>query len=582
MSINQIRIIVRWMSFVVIALLAVLTYEFSNLSNTSHELEKINQRQLQSWQLATELRQSSDDLTRLVRTYTLTGDTQYERQYQAVLDIRNGKIVRPENYHRVYWDFMLDGQNKPRPDSGQRIALQDLMKSAGFTEAEFAKLKESEAKSNGLVALEIRAMNAMKGKFADESGNYTRTADPDPNLARELVHSKAYHQFKAGIMKPFDEFFVLAEERTKTEALRTSQALARSHNLFIILMVATLISIALLIYFSQLLTKGVLGCRPRQLEHVLGEIAAGNLAIELPKADPTSAMGRLAVTTENLRKLVRQLHAAAQQVGQGISLLKNHTDLISENTGEMNSIIRANAVAVEELTVSIAQIADNTGTAQANIEKTSQISGNSVIAVEQAAAETGRVQGEMSGVGDTMSDMARRSDEISSIVGVIKEIADQTNLLALNAAIEAARAGEQGRGFAVVADEVRKLAERTGQATVQISGMITAVGEDTKKAHHHIEKTRSTVKNSVESTAHAVDQINVMRNNMDIAVTGMVKIADATREQSLAVSGIAESTEKISAKTQSTDAQVQKAVLALDELQKHANSLIEVASRFRI
>ena len=134
----------------------------------------------------------------------------------------------------------------------------------------------------------------------------------------------------------------------------------------------------------------------------------------------------------------------------------------------------------------------------------------------------------------------------------------------------------------MVADEVRKLAERTGQATVEISGMIAAVGEDTEKARLHIEKTRVTVQDSVESTARAVDQINAMRSNMDIAVSSMAQIAEATREQSAAVSGIAESAEKISIKTQSSDVQVQETVAALEQLQGRARDLLKGANRFSL
>ena len=582
MGINQIRLTVKILSVVVALLLAALTYEFSSLNAASQHMEAIHQRQVKSFQLASELRQSSDDLTRLVRTYVMTGDPEYERQYLAVLDIRNGKIARPESYHRIYWDFVTDSQSKPRPDSSQRVALNDLMKQAGFTDAEFGKLKEAEGKSNGLVNLEVRAMNAVKGRFDDGAGGYTKVGDPDQKLATSLVHGKDYHTYKAQIMKPIDEFFVLMEARTQAEVAVASKALTQAHHLFVGLMIAAAICVALLIWFAQRMTRVMLGCRPDKLEHALSELAAGNLAVALPQADPDSAVGRLAVAMENLRQLILQLRDEAQQVGDGVTRLKKNTDQISRDTHEMSEIIVGNVATIEELTISINHIANNSEGARETIEKTSQLSSESAAAVRRAAEETGRVQGAMSGVGDTMSDMARRSNEISSIVGVIKEIADQTNLLALNAAIEAARAGEQGRGFAVVADEVRKLAERTGQATVEISGMIAAVGEDTEKARLHIEKTRVTVQDSVESTARAVDQINAMRSNMDIAVSSMAQIAEATREQSAAVTGIAESAEKISIKTQSSDVQVQETVAALEQLQGRARDLLKGANRFSL
>ena len=582
MSIKQIRLTIKFLSVVLALLLAALTYEFNSLNSASHYMEAINQRRVSSYQLASELRQSSDDLTRLVRTYVMTGDPEYERQYMAVLDIRNGKIARPEGYHRIYWDFVTDSQSKPRPDSSQRISLNELMKQAGFTDAEFAKLKEAEGKSNGLVNLEVRAMNALKGKFDDGAGGYTKTGDPDPALASQLVHGKDYHAYKAQIMKPIDDFFTLMETRTQSEVAIASKALTQAHHLFVGLMVAAAICVALLIWFGQQMTKAMLGCRPEKLEKALSELAAGNLAVDLPQADPASAMGCLAVAMGNLRQLILQLRNEARQVGNGVTRLKKNTDQISRDTSEMSEIIGHNVTTIEELTVSINHIANNSEGARETIEKTSQLSGESADAVRRAAEETGRVQGAMSGVGDTMSDMARRSSEISSIVGVIKEIADQTNLLALNAAIEAARAGEQGRGFAVVADEVRKLAERTSQATVEISGMIAAVGDDTEKARSHIEKTRATVQDSVESTARAVDQINAMRNNMDQAVSSMAQIAEATREQSSAVAGIAGSAEKISIKTQSSASQVQETVTSLQQLQDRANDLLDVANRFKL
>jgi methyl-accepting chemotaxis protein len=113
-----------------------------------------------SYLLADGFRQSSDDLTRLVRTYAETGDASYKDQYNAVIEIRNGTRPRPEDYHRIYWDFVAGGEAKPRPD-GPAISILDLMKQAGFTDDEFALLDEAGKRSDALVKLETEAMTLV-------------------------------------------------------------------------------------------------------------------------------------------------------------------------------------------------------------------------------------------------------------------------------------------------------------------------------------------------------------------------------------------------------------------------------------
>src|SRR5689334_4166290 len=111
-----------------------------------------------SYLLADELRQSSDDLTRLGRTYVVTGDRSYKKQYLDVLSIRNGEKPRPQAYNRIYWDFVDGGNLKPRPD-GETVPLLTLMKRYGFTDSEFKQLEEAQKNSDGLVGLEVEAMN---------------------------------------------------------------------------------------------------------------------------------------------------------------------------------------------------------------------------------------------------------------------------------------------------------------------------------------------------------------------------------------------------------------------------------------
>ncbi|MCB1832617.1 MAG: methyl-accepting chemotaxis protein, partial [Geminicoccaceae bacterium] len=164
--------------------------------------------------LADELRQSSDDLTRLGRTYVVTRDPDYKRQYMDILAIRNGTKPRPQDYNRIYWDFVAAGNDQPRPP-GRSVPLLQLMREAGYTDAEFAKLEEAKANSDGLVALEVEAMNLVEGK--DRNGN--PIAEPDYGRAIQLVHSPEYHRFKANIMKPVDDFMVLLEDRTEAAAV---------------------------------------------------------------------------------------------------------------------------------------------------------------------------------------------------------------------------------------------------------------------------------------------------------------------------------------------------------------------------
>ena len=167
-----------------------------------------------SYVLADELRQSSDDLTRLVRSYVITKDPSYERWYWAVLAIRNGQKPRPADYNRIYWDFVTAGEPPPPATGSVAVPLATLLERAGLSDEERALLAKAQANSDHLVRLERRAMNAVRGVFADTRGNYTVLGRPDPGLARALVFGKQYQVAKADIMRPLDAFLEHLDERT--------------------------------------------------------------------------------------------------------------------------------------------------------------------------------------------------------------------------------------------------------------------------------------------------------------------------------------------------------------------------------
>jgi methyl-accepting chemotaxis protein len=234
----------------------------------------------------------------------------------------------------------------------------------------------------------------------------------------------------------------------------------------------------------------------------------------------------------------RMVSASADQMSCDLGQLQESSNSQSEATSSV-------AAAVEELTVSIGMVADNASETEKLSEKANEEATAGERVVRHAAEEMALIASSVAGSAQHIQSLAEHSGQISNIVNVIKDIADQTNLLALNAAIEAARAGEQGRGFAVVADEVRKLAERTTKATTEIGSLIDRMHQETGIAVSSMELSRQQADKGHTLAREVGEALSLISANVRQTGERIVEIAAAAREQSSATQQIATSVEQI-------------------------------------
>ena len=283
---------------------------------------------------------------------------------------------------------------------------------------------------------------------------------------------------------------------------------------------------------------------------------------------------------QTLKRTIARVSGGAVMVADAAAKLAEKSNLVTQLTQQQTDSASSVAAAVEQLTSSISMVASHAGEAETVSTKASALSAEGEKVVRAASSEMSRIEDSFSKSSQEIASLGKRTEEISSIVNVIKEIADQTNLLALNAAIEAARAGEQGRGFAVVADEVRKLAERTANATKEITTMIGNVQVSMKGAVTSMGEGASQVMKGVNLASQAGDalaDINVGSKNV---LTMVHDIASAVQEQTTASHQIAENIERISIMAQDSSSSMEQMSEEAESLGKISATLKDAISLF--
>ncbi len=283
-----------------------------------------------------------------------------------------------------------------------------------------------------------------------------------------------------------------------------------------------------------------------------------------------------------LREMIQQINNAATQLVDSVQKISSASTQLSGAVNEQSHSASAMAATVEELTVSINHVSDNANEAGHLASRSGQQSKDGSQVIQSTMTSMNGIARTVQHASSKVSELGQHSEQISSIVSVIQGIADQTNLLALNAAIEAARAGEQGRGFAVVADEVRLLAQNTGKSTKEIASMIEKIQIGVRETVESMRSGVMEVNQGVEMAGAASTAIAEIRNGSDQVLTVVEHISLALREQTTASQDVARNVERSAQMAEQNNVSVQDLLIASNDLSQLAAGLKKEVALFRL
>ncbi|WP_442793191.1 methyl-accepting chemotaxis protein [Pseudomonas sp. S75] len=274
-----------------------------------------------------------------------------------------------------------------------------------------------------------------------------------------------------------------------------------------------------------------------------------------------------------LRGMIGEIRQGAEHLVKASESISSASVQLSASAHEQSQSASSMAATVEQLTVSINHVADNAGDAHALSSESGRQSSEGGSVIQETLQSMRLIADTVQASASQIGELDQHAEQISSIVGVIKGIAEQTNLLALNAAIEAARAGEQGRGFAVVADEVRLLAQRTANSTQEITDMVKKIQVGTREAVSSMDVGVDQVKGGVALAQQAGDAIVTIRQSSADVVGVVDQISLALREQTAASQDVARNVERIAQMSQQNSQAVEQTSATAGALQRLAQDL---------
>jgi methyl-accepting chemotaxis protein len=466
-----------------------------------------------------------------------------------------------------------------RAELEELITRVNAMKTEYFERQEVWEKELAKGRMRDLM-VELSYEPAVKFFELVESEYFPALRAGDLEKAQEMSNGilrQTFDQHRAAIDELVTLSIAAAKEKEEAAAVTVSQSTS------FLLGIAAFV-LAVLFVVAVFITRSITAPMSESVE-LLNTIAKGDLTNDV-RIDRADEIGDLAKAMNemqnNLRSMIESVAGNAGRVSSSSEEISAAATQQAQGAETQRDQATQVATAMQEMSTTVQQVSQNSekaATAATEAAKTARAGGQ---IVEDTLAK-------MRGIATTVGDTARKvqelgvsSDQIGEIIGVIDEIADQTNLLALNAAIEAARAGEQGRGFAVVADEVRKLAERTTKATKEIATMIKSIQVETKSAVKAMQAGTKQVEEGVETTTQAGASLKEIIQVSEQVGEMITHIATAATEQSSATEQVTVNVENISKISQESASGAQRSAKACHDLSGLALDLQNLVGQFKL
>jgi methyl-accepting chemotaxis protein len=504
------------------------------------ELQKKNQERSRASSLASEAAPMGSEL------------------YHVIADaLINGNLVEADER----WQAMVGKANNQMTRLGKAVDTERVRKD----------LKEAEASLREIIRL---YEGEMRGELKGDATRLEKVRDVDAKIDAEVEKiAVALESVAADLAMEAKE----AEDRFDQTAKRAF------YGNIVIGLIAVLGLGGLGLWIVRNI-RGQLGEEPAVLTGIAQRIARGDLSEDLRHYRPAarSLLESITLMQEGLRTIVYEISSTSEKLTSAALQLKEAAEQVQAATENQNDASSSMSSAIEEMTVAVGSLGDGAREAAQKAHAAGESSQVGKATVGATMDEMKIIAGEVDKATEEIKALVSESERITMVVNVIREVADQTNLLALNAAIEAARAGEHGRGFAVVADEVRKLAERTATSTREIASLIQSIQSRVVSVADGMQHGKEKLDGGITLASQAGQTINEASAAASSVVQLIRDIANALAEQNSANALVAQNVERIAQMSEENSQTVREVATAANSMSMLADNLNNVVKGFEL